>query len=328
MTHLQRLVFGTVLVSGLASTSARAVEPDKLLPASTDTIAIVNVRQLLQSDIAKKYALEQIKQTLQGESLKETLTEFGLDPLKDLDQLIVATSGKNRDDLQIMFIIHGKFNPKKLFAAAESQARKDPDKVTKVDGGEAIMFKVVLDNIPPVFVTVVDENTVIAATDKKMVSLAMKASNGDEAPAIKKQMAALIRKIDGNAAIAVAGIVAGKLDELKLPGGNLPIDISAFQELIPKIETLSFSIQVRTDVTFEATLGMKDKESAGDFRAAFDELLKQLKPLAQLGGAVDPRFKPLSDVLTTFRSTSRNTDVTILGKVTGDNIGKMINPDQ
>jgi len=54
--------------------------------------------------------------------------------------------------------------------------------------------------------------------------------------------------------------------------------------------------------------------------------MKQVKPLAQFAGAADPRLKPLSGILESVKTSSKNKDVIVSGKVTGNDIGKMINP--
>ena len=59
----RRALVGAVLAAGLAA-PARAAEVDPLLPAETESVMFVNVRQVLDSDLVKKYALGQIKQAL------------------------------------------------------------------------------------------------------------------------------------------------------------------------------------------------------------------------------------------------------------------------
>ena len=174
MTLLHRLVVCAALTAGL-SAPARTAEPDKLLPPTTDSVVQVNLRQVLDSDIAKKYALEQLKQMLEGQDLKKMLQDFGLDPLKDLDQLILAASGSSKDDAKILVILHGKFNPEKLYRAAEVESKRDPDKLSKINDGDTVMFKFVPDNgpFPAVYVTVIDEKTVVVATEKKMIASAV-----------------------------------------------------------------------------------------------------------------------------------------------------------
>lgn len=329
MIYLHRLVVGTILVAGFSTVTARAAEPDKLLPASTDTVVQVNVRQILDSDITKKYALEQLKQFLDGNDAKKFLTELGLDPLKDIDQLVIGASGASKDDAKALIIVHGKFNPDKLTRAAEAQTKKDPDKYSKIKDGNTTIFKFVPDaGDQSVYVTILDENTILGATEKKLITSAVKANEANERANIKGELASLIKKLDGKASIYAASILKGKFDEVKIPGGGqIPIDLSAFQELIPKIETLSFVVQVKSDVSIEVTVGMKNETAAGDFQTAFDEFMKQVKPLIQIAGAAEPRAKPLADVLGTIKTSTKNKDVVIAGKITGANIGKMVNPD-
>ncbi|HEV3438881.1 MAG TPA: hypothetical protein VG122_16055 [Gemmata sp.] len=328
MTHLHRLVVATVLIAGSVTATARAAEPDKLLPATTEGVLQVNVRQILDSDIAKKYALEQLKQVLDGQDAKKLLADIGLDPLKDIDQLVIGTSGSNKGDVKYLMILHGKFTPDKLYLAAEAQAKKDPDKFSMIKEGNTIFFKYQPDSDTPVYGTVVDEKTVIASSDKKLITNALTAAKNNQAATLNKDLVALLKKMDDKASVYAAGVVKGKFDELQIPGGgNLPVDLSAFQNLLPKIETMAVSVNVKADVHIEMTLGMKDDDAAGDFRSAFDDLLKQIKPLAQIFGAAEPRAKPLGDILGTIKSTTRNKDVVITGKVTGANIGKMVNPN-
>jgi hypothetical protein len=330
MTHLHRLFVATILAVGLSTTSVRAAEPDKLLPSSTDSVVQVNMRQILESDILKKYALEQIKQFLDGNDAKKYLTQLGLDPLKDIDQIILGSSGANKDDMKAMIIVHGKFNVDKLWKTLEAQAIENPDKLTKIKEGNTTIYKLPIENTEfTLYGTILDESTVIAATEKKMITTAVKANESNEKANIKGELASLIKKMDSKASVYAASIVKGKLDEVKIPGGGqLPIDLSQFQELLPKIETVSLVVNVKSDVNVEVTVGMKNDNAATDFQTAFDDFMKQVKPLIQIAGAAEPRAKPVIDIMGTIKSSTKNKDVVIVGKITGANIAKMVNPDQ
>src|SRR5262245_42187139 len=108
----RRLLVGAVLAAGLAA-PARAAEVDPLLPAETESVLVVNVRQVLESELIKKYALGQIKQSLEGNDAQETLKKLGLDPLKDVDRLTVGSWGKDKDDVNVVAVVRGKFDPVK-----------------------------------------------------------------------------------------------------------------------------------------------------------------------------------------------------------------------
>jgi len=326
MTRLPRLLLAAAL-GVVAAGGARAAEPDKLIPADADTVAVINVKQALDSDIVKKYALEQIKQALEGQDVKQILGDLGLDPLKDIDQVVVATVDTSKSDTKFLAIVHGKFDPEKLFKAAEAQAKKDPDKFSIIKDGSTVMFKFQGTSGQPVYGSVANDKTVVASTEKKYITGALKAADGNTPAPIKKELADLIKKADDKATVFAASILKGKLNDVMLPGGgNLPIKLDSLQKVLPALETAVVTVKVGTDVTAEVTLGMKDEDAAGDMRNALDDLLKQIAPLAQLAGAADPRAKPLGDILKGIKTSSKNKDVIITGKITGADIGKMINP--
>jgi len=328
MIRLSRALLGAALVVGLAGTGARAADPDKLIPADADTVAVVNVKQVLDSEIVKKYALGQIKQMLEGQDAKRMLSDLGLDPLKDIEQLVVATMDTSRTDTKFLMIVHGKFDAEKIYKAAEAETKKNPDKFSMVKDGKDVMFKFQPDNgQPPVFATVVNDKTVVAANEKKYVTGALKASDNKTPINLKQELSSLLKKMDDKASVSVVSVLKGKLDDVKLPGGgNLPIKVDALEKALPNAETVSVAVKIGADVSVDVTIGMKDTDAAADMRNALDDLLKQLKPLAQLAGAADPRAKPLGDVLGTIKTSAKNKDVVLSGKVTGANIGKMINP--
>ncbi len=334
MIRLSRMLLGAALVVGVfASTAptARAVEPDKLLPADSDLVAIVNLKQILDSEIIKKYALEQIKQVLDGQDVKKLLGDLGLDPLKDVEKIIAAsieTKFGNQAEAKYLLIVHGKFDAEKLYKTAEAESKKNADKFQMVKDGATVMFKVQPDNgQPPLYATVVNDTTVIAASEKKLITTALAADTASKPVALKKELADLIKKADDKASVVAISLLKGKLDEVKLPGGgNLPVKLDSLQKVLPAMEAVTVTVKIGADVNLDVTIGMKDEDSANDMRNALDDLMKQIKPLAQFAGAADPRLKPLAGILDSVKTSSKNKDVIVSGKVTGNDIGKIINP--
>ena len=332
MIRLSRMVLGAALAIGFVAATAstsRAAEPDKLLPADADTVVHVNIKQILDTDIIKKYALEQLKQVLDGQDAKKLLNEIGLDPLKDIDKVVVGANIKGRNDTKFLLIVHGTFDPDKLYKAAEAQSKKDADRFAMIKDGNTVIFKYQPENGEnPIYGTVVNDKTVVAGSDRKMIANALKAAEEGKKAPIKQELADLVRKMDEKASFYAVGLVKGKFDEFQFPGGgNLPVDLSAIQKLLPKTESMAVTVKIGMDVNVDVTLSMKDDNTANEMRDTLDDLIKQMKPLIALAGAAEPRAKPLADVLTTIKTATKNKDVTISGKVTGANIGKMIKPD-
>jgi hypothetical protein len=318
--RLSRFGLAAVFAVALAP-AARAADPDKLLQSDADTVTYVNVKQLLESDVVKKYALEQIKQALAGQDAKKILEEMGLDPLKDVEKVWVGSSGKDQSDMKALVVVHGKFDPDKLFKAAEAATKKDGDKFSMIKDGATTMFKFQPDQGNPVYGTVVDDTTVVAATDKKLVAAALT----QKQTGVKGDLAALVKKMDEKATLFAVSVVKGKFDTVKLPA-QLPIDLSGLEKALPKTETMSIVIKVTGDISLEVVMGMKDDDAATDMGDAMAKLIDGVKGLVPLLAAAEPKAKPLVEVVKTFKSDVKKKDVTVTAKVTGENLGKMINP--
>jgi hypothetical protein len=310
------------VLAGTAPT-ARAAEVDKLLPADSEYVVAVNVRQVLDSDIIKKYALGQIKDFLAGGDAQKFLKDLGLDPLKDVDRVVAGASGTDQNDFKGLAIIHGKFNPTKLYQAAEAQTKKDPDHFSMVKDGADVMFKIQPDQGNPFYGTVVNETTVVVGTDKKLVGAALAASTGDKKPAINKDLAALISRMDDKSSLYLCALTKDKLDKLKLPpGAGAAPNI---KDQLGKLDSVSAAVRVSGDVSFDVTLGMADDDAAGEMGKTVDDGIQQIKGLLPFLVANDPKMKPLADAAKSLKSFTKGKSVSITGMLPGDAIGKLIN---
>ncbi|QJW94288.1 hypothetical protein [Frigoriglobus tundricola] len=324
MMRLSRLVLAAGFTVALAAPGARAAEPDKLLPADSDSVTFVNVKQILGSEVVKKYALEQIKQALAGQDAKQFLEQLGLDPLKDIDKVWAGSSGKDLSDMKGLAIVHGKFDPEKLFKAAEGLTKKEADKFSLIKDGGTTILKFQPDQGNPVYGTVVDDTTVIVGTDKKLITTAIKQAADQKAAPIPADLAALVKKMDDKASVFTTSIVKGKLDNVKVPP-QLPIDLSGVEKALPKTETMSLILRVSGDINMEFLFGMKDDDAATDMGDAMTKAIDGIKGLITVAAAAEPKAKPLVDVVKTIKSDVKKKDVIITAKVAGDLIGKAIN---
>jgi hypothetical protein len=326
MPRLSR--FGMAAVLAVAFTApARAVEPDKLLPADSDTVTYVNLKQLVESDVIKKFALDQIKQALAGQEAKKLLEEMGLDPLKDVEKVWMGSSGKDQNDMKALVVIHGKFDPDKLFKAAEAASKKDGDKFSMIKDGTATMFKYQPDQGNPVYGTVVDDTTVVAGTDKKLIADALKQKEAGKAAPIKKELTDLVKTMDEKASLFAVSLVKGKLDNVKIPAQiSDTLGLAGVEKVLPKTDTMTFVLKVTGDIALEVVFGMADDDAATDMDAGLAKAIDSLKALAPILAAADMKAKPLVDVVKTLKITTKKKNVTLAGKITGENLGKMINP--
>lgn len=316
-----RFALGAALAVVLAAPAVRAAEPDKLLPANAEFVLTLNLKQIIDSDIIKQYALEQIKQTLQGADAKKVLGELGLDPLKDVSKVVVSGSGNDATDTKFLIIVHGKFDPEKLFKSAEAYTKKNADHFSLLADGKDKMFKYQPDTGNPLYATVVDENLIVAASDRKLVTAALAAS-GKKA-AVSKELGALIAKMDEKASLWVVGVTKDKIANIKPGGkqGQLPPEVKAYLE---KMDTFSLVIRITKDISLDVALGMKDTTTADDLGKLLDEKLMELKGFLPFVAASKPQLKPVVEAAKSIKSTVKDKSVTITGKLPGTAIGQLL----
>jgi len=320
MTRLTRPRLGAALAVVLAlAPTARAAEPEPLIPAESDSVLFVNVKQIIGSDIVKKYALEQLKQALQGNDAQKALGELGLDPLKDIDTITVGASGKDQTDMSYLAVVRGKFDPEKLNKAAEAQAKKDADHFTRVKEGAATMYKYQSDNGQPLYAAVLNDTTVLAGSDKKVVAAAL--AGGTAKSAVSKDLSALVGRMDPKSSLWLVSVVKGKLDNVKLPaGGPNPM----LQAQLGNMETMTAVVNVTTDVTLDITLGMKNADAADEMGKAVKEGLETVRGILPFLAAQKPELKPLVEAGKSLKSDVKDKAVVVTAKLPGTAIGALL----
>lgn len=327
MRFVRRLLAAAAIGLGLAATPVRAADVDNLIPAETESYLQINMKQIIESDLFKKYALANLKQALQGNEAQKTLETLGLDPLKDIDTITAGFWGDDPQNMKGLLVVRGKFNPTKLFEAVEAAAKKDGDKVSIVKDGDYTLVKITANNRPePFFASVANENTIVGGTDKKLVTNAMKASDSKAKPALKKELAELVAKMDSKASMFGCGVSTGKVGDIPpIPGIDDP---EKLKKQLEKLESSSMTLKVTGDVSLEIMMSMKDTAAADDFGATVDDLLGKAKALLPLLAGQAPQMKPIiTDITKSLKSKVEKKDIAISVKLTGGSIGKAAGSD-
>src|ERR1051326_5572524 len=195
--RLGRLAFCISALFLAASAQAADLEKvAKLLPDETETVMSVNLRQILDSAVVKKYGLEKLKDALDSQGdIKEYLKDMGMDPFKDIDQIIVGSAGSSDADKGLV-IISGRFNQEKVEAKAKEIA-KDKSDFIKVDKiGTHTVFEVSVPNAPQsMYACVISKNMILAASSKATLEDALKKNAGKKTHKLKnKQIGEVDRK--------------------------------------------------------------------------------------------------------------------------------------
>jgi hypothetical protein len=301
--------------------SARAADVDKLLPADAEYVIHFNLKQILDSDIIKKYALDQIKQALQGNDAQAMLKELGLDPLKDITKITIGASGTDQNDAKALILVRGAFDPDKLFKAAEAQSKKDGDRFTMIKDGKDTMFKFQPDNGNPMYATVLDKETVAVATDKKIITTASAAAAEKKASAVSKELSGLISRMDDKASMWVAAITKDKLSKLPIPKKGGGADIQA---QLGKMDSVTVVLRVTGDINLEVGLGMANDAAADEMGKMVDEGLTTIKGALPFLLMNQPQAAPLGDVAKSLKSEVKGKTVSITAKMAGSVIGELM----
>ena len=184
----------------LAAAPIRAAELDKFLPDETQIIVSVNVRQMLESGLAKKYeiAKEVEKQINQNDEATKVLKSLGLDPLKDINRIIVALPGK-KDEKRMLVAIQGSFDLAKIHDAADQHIKAHPDKLAVTKEGGQRLYEVKDqkgDKTETTFVTFLNKDVIVASPIKDYVMDAMAKSSGKKEAKFAKGLQQLVAKQD------------------------------------------------------------------------------------------------------------------------------------
>ena len=312
---------------GIATVAApvRAADLEPLLPAQTESVMVVNVSQVLDSELFKKYARGQVEQALEGNDAQKMLKSMGLDPMKDVERVSVGFWGTGPQDMKALAVMRGKFNPEKLFAAVEDAVKNEPDKVEFVTEGGFKLIKFKPENQDqPVYATVASESAIVAGNDKELVAAAFGQAQKNEATQVKKELAALVRSQDAKASVYVVGLTEGKV-ELP-PNFSLPvqgIDPEKLADQLQAMQNVAIVVHVTDGLAIDISMGMKNADAATEFGDTVEQLLSTAKVFIPVIAAQQPQMQPVAqEIGQTLKSKVDAKAVTIGVKLSGDTIGK------
>src|SRR6266542_1796949 len=257
----------TLALAALLAAPLHAADVDKLLPNDTETVASVNLKQILESPLAKKLPLDMAKDALkQNEEIQKTLTELGFDPFKDIDSITVAGAGGSDAD-RMLVIVRGKFEVEKFDKKAEDVAKdmKDQLKIHKVpgaaEGAGSKLYEVTNPNGQPekVFVAFASKGVLVASPAKDYVLDALEKEAGKKKTALKnKDLAELLGRVDATKYSVWTVILGSTLENSPLAQED------AAKEMIAKVQDVIAGIVIDKDVKAEAVITAKGTQDAKD----------------------------------------------------------------
>jgi hypothetical protein len=319
MTKIHRRVLGLAVAVLAAAAPARAAELEKLLPNDTDSVMMVNVRQMLDSELVKKLGLiGKAKEALKtNQEASEILEGIGLDPFKDVDSIYVAGPASAEPD-KGLFIVNGNFDVEKIKAKAEEVAQKHKDnlKAVKVPdglGGNYTFYEVTTAESPQaIFVTVANKNTILASPGKDYLIDALDKLAGRKKTELKnKDIAALVARLDSKQSL-YATLPGDSL--LKSPLGQ---DDTA-KEILEKVQDLAFGLTLDKNLKLNFTIGAKKADDAKALNEKIKDGLNQGLGFLALVAGQNKQFEPIIDLLKKLAPEVKDKVVSVTLEIPGE----------
>jgi hypothetical protein len=322
LTRLQR--WTCALAAGLMlswSVPAAAATPDKLLPGDTFMVLNVDVQQLVASDVAKKYALEEIRSAIKKNvQASEILNVLNFDPLKDLNSITLAVGGNlpvpggpGGDVVpDALAIVRGKFDLERVHGALAEVAKNMPGMLAVSEHGKFKVYET-KEGPTPAYVAFLDGQTLVGSPKKSLVTDALDRSQRGSS-AVKKEMAAALEKADAKQTMWLAM--------------NFPESIKELMKAQPqsaamadKLESMTAGVTVRDNVIAEIGIHTNDADIAKKLAAGVEQGKQALGFLALQNKEIAPI---VMDVIPTIKATSQNTSVVIKAELSPATIEKLV----
>jgi hypothetical protein len=311
----------------LVTVPATAAKVDPLLPDAANTVAFVNVRQMVDLPPAKLHAEAMLAFVLQlSPTAQQELEALGIRPLEDIDTLTVALERADRRTL----IVRGKFDPDKIASSAERLAARSPERIKPVKAGDVTVWEQRIGR-DTVFSTVVDGRALLLSWSLDRVVAAAKGKVLE--PKLGRKMQDLLANMNDRQSVWVVvgeprelieGILQKTLNPLELP--IRPLLLRRLERPSQRIGAVTCSVGIDKEINLSGMLRTEDREVA----ALLAEVLGESRALRLLIAA-NPllgreRGAALADVFADTRIKADKSDLTFEVQFASEKLTRIMTP--
>jgi len=256
--------------------AARAVDT-KLVPGDSEVVVCLNVKQMMSSDLFKKYALEHVKSALSAPGAAEAIKATGLDPTKDIETVVIAGRMDVQTSKKAVIFLTGKFDEAKIATATAAAAKDGGYKFETGKVGTTTVHAVTPAGQDTVYMAFPDKTTLVMAPDKAyLVEIA-----GGKAKKMGDVMKSALAKASGKESVYVSAVVTDSMKELAKAN-------PAVEKLAAKLKYATTSLTVTDGAKLAITVETEDEDTAAGLKLAAGAGIPFLKKSAEDGGA--PKF--------------------------------------
>ncbi|MGE3807111.1 MAG: hypothetical protein AB7K24_20805 [Gemmataceae bacterium] len=301
------------------SLPVQAADVNNYLPADSEMVLTINIKQLLGSGLIKKHALDQMKAALQSDRAKQVLGPLGFDPLKDVDSIMIAGPGGDEPGKGLI-IINGNFDVDKLKASAEAEAKKNDNlKIVKEGSHQLFEVKNPRGRNPlgdTMYMAIAGPKAIVASPDKAYVIKALDKKSGAKAE-VGAKMASLLKDADGNQSFWLVALPEG------IKKSQVAQD-EKIKEVLDKLVGIGFGITLDNDLQVALSVATKDADAADAIKKQINEGIEQGKGLLGVLALNNPDLAPLADFLATLKVNTKQASVNVKGQVPAEAIEKAL----
>ncbi len=243
------------LVGGGGGTSA-----EKYLPYDSSVVAVVNVQDLIQSDVFEKH----LRNTPDFERMQSDLEADTGMKLDDIGRLYVGMCKPQPGARQqALFVIQCRrdFDPARLLASAKEEQGEFQDE--EIGGATIHVGRELSLHFP-------DNRTIVGGE----TGTVRRALDSDRKRGLNPEIRDMMKGLDRSRCVAVA--LAVPSDVPPMPGAAIPPDA------VQKVRGVTFHADLASDVQMEATLHCKDNEAAESIQKMADGFLELGKQSRQM----------------------------------------------
>ena len=314
--RLARAALALTLAAACFAAPVRAAELDKYLPDGTLFVLSVNVKNLIDSPLLR--GDEKAFKTAMGEASK-VLDEFGVNPEKDLERLLIA-GGQGMQPNSFLMLLEGTFDTAKIQAQLATMVREKKGNIEAAEDGPAGAYQVRLPRqgrggpgVPNrMMFTVLDRTLIAFAADKDALADVIAKKKGDKRADVKREMLTEIQRIDPK---QTASVVIMPPPEMlaNSPAANLT--------------KITGGVTVSQGIKTDLLLTTKDGASARELSEKINDGLAQFKQLVPVFAGQQPGVGPkqialITEVIDSFKATAQPNGVAIKSDITKQLIDK------
>jgi hypothetical protein len=275
-------------------------EADPLTPPDTEVLVHVNVRQLLDTPVVKKHALNPFKMLVQQrEELQQTLAIAGIDPFRDVATITLSLSGNLIGKAEVLSIVRGNFDPVKVQLASEAYARKYPGRLKALRGEGPPLYEIALDG-KPLFAALAGKDILVVSTSKEHTLAAVRRA-GQRAEAINPALQSALDRLTGADSVWMAMVVTAQLKEAMKGDEGVKSFADAMQCVTGRLELADDAL-----MTFD--IHASNPQAATQIKAKLDEVTPLL---GFLGAGKDQGARVVKEVIGNIKIATEKNDVSI-----------------